>query len=94
MEKKEKSTKAETIKRLSPSSKCYRFSNVYCFILEFLEFKYFSVFHGPTTLKSISPALPNLGINMCRTSSKAYESEVRAGWYFLVRFITCNDLAS
>ena len=55
-----KSVKAETIKRLSPRSKCYCFSNVYCFILECLEFKYFSVFHGSFTLKSISSALPNL----------------------------------
>ena len=51
--KKSKSLKAETIKRLSLRSKCYCFSNVYCFILECLEFKYFSVFHGPFTSKSI-----------------------------------------
>ena len=54
--------KVETIKRLSPRSKCYYFSNVYCFILERLEIKFFSVFHGPSTLKSISLALPNLAL--------------------------------
>ena len=59
---KRKSFKAETIKRLSPNSKCYCFSNVYCFIVGRLEFKYFSLFHGPSTLKSISPALPNLAL--------------------------------
>ena len=58
--KERKSFKAETIKRLSPRSKCYCFSNGYYFIQEHLEFKYFSVFHGPYTLKSTSPALPNL----------------------------------
>ena len=58
--KKRKSFKAEIIKRLSPRSKYYCCSNVYCFILERLEFKYFSVFHGPSTLKSISPVLLNL----------------------------------
>ena len=31
-------------------------------------------------------------INMCSTSLKAYLHEVRVGWYFLVRFISCNDL--
>ena len=60
--KNRKSFKAETIKRLSPRSKCYCFSNFYCFILERLEFKYFSVFHGPSTLKPILPALPNLAL--------------------------------
>ena len=58
-EKKEKSFKAQTIERLSPSSKRYCFSTVYYFILECLEFKYFSAFHDPSTLKSILPALPN-----------------------------------
>ena len=52
---KRKSFKVETIKRLSPRWKC-----VYCLILESLEFKYYSVLHGPSTLKSISPAPPNL----------------------------------
>ena len=60
--KKAKSFKAETIKRLSPRSKCYCFSNVYCFILERLEFKSFSVFHDPSTLNSISPVQPNLAL--------------------------------
>ena len=59
-EKKRKSFKAETIKRFSPRSKCYCFSNGYYFIQEHLEFKYFSVFHSPYTFKSTSPALPNL----------------------------------
>ena len=61
-EKERKSFKVETIKRLSPRSKCYCFSNVYCFILERLEIKFFSVFHDPSTLKSISLALPNLAL--------------------------------
>ena len=29
---------------------------------------------------------------MRSTSPKAYLSEVRIGWYFLVRFISCSDL--
>ena len=62
--KSRKSFKAETIKRVSPRWKCYYFSNVYYFILERQGFKYFSVFHDPSTLKSISRALPNLAL-MC-----------------------------
>ena len=38
------------------------FSNVYCLILERLEFKYFLLFYGPSTLKSISSALINLAL--------------------------------
>ena len=34
-----KSLQAETIKSLSPRSKCHCFSNGYCFILECLGFK-------------------------------------------------------
>ena len=52
----------KAIKRISPRRECYSFSNVYCLILECLEFKYFSVFHHPSTLKSILPALPNLAL--------------------------------
>ena len=37
--KKRKSFKEETIKRLSPRSTCYCFGNVYCFILDRLEFR-------------------------------------------------------
>ena len=59
-----KSFKAETIKRLSPKSKCYCFSH--CKASRIQKFslsanhggqQYFSVFHGPSTLKCISPAL-------------------------------------
>ena len=57
-----KSFKAETVKRLSPRSKHYFLENVDHFILEYLEFKYVSVFHGPFTLKSIPLALPNLAL--------------------------------
>ena len=60
--KKRKSFKAETIKRLSPRSKCYYFSNVNGFILERLEFKHFSVFYDPSTLISILLVLPNLAL--------------------------------
>ena len=42
------------------------FSNVYCLILECLEFKYFEVFLGLPTLKSISVSLPNLDL-ICAT---------------------------
>ena len=42
--------------------KVYCFRNVCCFILERLEFKSFSLFHGPSTFKSISPALLNLAL--------------------------------
>ena len=56
-----KSIKAETIKRLSPKSKCHCFSH--CRVSRIQNFflsanhgdrQYFSVFHGPSTLKSIS----------------------------------------
>ena len=56
--------KAETIERLSPSSKycCFSHSRVSRIQKFFLSAnhggrQYFSVFHGPSTLKSISPAL-------------------------------------
>ena len=52
-EKKRKSFKAETIKRLSPRSKYYCFSHS----RESRIQKYFSLFHGSSTLKSISPTL-------------------------------------
>ena len=62
--KKRKSFKAETIKRLSPRSKCYCFSHSRASRIQkfFLTANhggryYFSVFHGPSTLRSISPAL-------------------------------------
>ena len=29
---------------------------------------------------------------MCKTSPKVDLPEVRVGWYFLVRFITCDDV--
>ena len=90
--KKRKSSEAETIKRLSPRSKCYCFSNVYCFILERLEFKYFSVFHNPSNLKSISLALPNLALMCAAFYRKLLKSKVQVEWYFLIRFTTCNDL--
>ena len=60
--KKGNKRKKEKVSKLSRRSKCYCFSNVYCFILDHLEFKYLSVFHGPSTLKPISPALPNLAL--------------------------------
>ena len=94
-----KSFKAVTFKRLSPQWKCYSFSNVYCLILECLEFKYFSVFHHPYNLKFIWPALPNLVVALHRKlicpwsyNTKLHDlSEVRVGWHFLVRFISCNN---
>ena len=87
--KKWKSLKEKTIKKLSPRSKCHCFSNVYCFVLERLEFKYFSVFHGLSTLKSISPALPNLAYVQHSTERLLVWS---ARWVIFSRaFITCND---
>ena len=63
-EKKRKSLKAETIKRLSTRSKFYYFnhsraSRIKKFFLSanYVGRQYFSVFHGPLTLKSISAAL-------------------------------------
>ena len=89
--KKRKSFKAETVKSLSTRSKCYCFRIVYCFIPERLHSNTFSVpwplhieMHFTSTVKS--------SINMCSSSPKAYKSEVRAGWYFLLPFITGNDL--
>ena len=65
--KKRKSFKAETIKRLSPRSKCYCFSHSRASRIQkfFLPAnhggrQYFSAFHGPSTLKSISPALKKI----------------------------------
>ena len=61
---KRRTFKAETIKRLSPRSKCYCFSH--CRVSRSQNFfwsanhgsrQYLSVFHGPSTLKSIMPAL-------------------------------------
>ena len=62
--KKRNSFKAETVKSLSPTSKCHCFSHSRSYRIQifFLSVnrdgqKYFSVFNGPSTLKSISPAL-------------------------------------
>ena len=64
---KRKCFKAETIKRLSPRSKYYYFSHSRASRIRksFLSVNhggqhYFPVFHGPPTLKSISPALTSL----------------------------------
>ena len=61
---KRKSLKTETVKRLSPRSKCYCFSHSRVSRIQnfFLSAnhggrQYFSLFHGPTTLKPISLAL-------------------------------------
>ena len=62
--KKRKTFKAETIKRLSPSSKCYCFSHsraskiqIFFFSANHAGRRYLPVFHGSSTLKSISAAL-------------------------------------
>ena len=62
--KKRKTFKAETIKRLSPRSKCYCFSHSRASRIQTFFWsanhggrQYLSVFHGPFTWKSISPAL-------------------------------------
>ena len=62
--KKGKSFKPETIKRLPPKSKCYCFSHCRASRIQqfFLSANHgnrqcFTVFHGPSTLKSIRPAL-------------------------------------
>ena len=64
---KRKGVKAETIKRLSPRSKYYYFSHSRASRIRksFLSVNhggqhYFPVFHGPPTLKSISPTLTSL----------------------------------
>ena len=61
---KRKTFKAETIKRLSPRSKCYCFSHSRASRIQkfFWSAKhggrqYLSVFHGPSALKSILPVL-------------------------------------
>ena len=61
---KRKTFKAETIKRLSPRSKCYCFSNFRASRIQKCFWsanhdgrQYLSVFHNPSTFKSISPAL-------------------------------------
>ena len=56
--KNRKSFKAETIKKLSPRSKCCYFSHSRASSIQkmFLP-RLFLVFHDPSTLKSISPAL-------------------------------------
>ena len=41
-------------------------------------------------IRFAGPAKPT--ITMCNTSPKAYLSEMRVGWYFLLRVISCNDL--
>ena len=63
--KKRKSFKAKTIKRLSPRSKCYYFSHSRASRIQRFSLSAnhsgrhsFSVFHGPSTLKSISPLRP------------------------------------
>ena len=62
-EKKE-SFKAEAIRRLPPKSKCYCFSHSRASRIQKFFWsanhggrQYLSVFHGPSTFKSISPAL-------------------------------------
>ena len=61
---KRKNSKAETIKRLPPRLKCYCFSHSRAFRIQkfFLSAnhggrQYFPLFHGPSTLRSISPTL-------------------------------------
>ena len=68
--KKRRIFKAETIERLSPRSKCHCFSHSRVSRIQkiFLSVnhggrQYFSVFHGPYTLKSIMPALIQLPLN-------------------------------
>ena len=59
---KRKTFKTETIKRLSPRSKCYFFSHSRVSRVQFFWSanhggrQYLSAFHGPSTLKSISPS--------------------------------------
>ena len=64
---KRKGFKAETIKRLSPRSKCYCFNHSrasriqkFFLLVNHGGRQYISVFHGLPTLKSISPALDAL----------------------------------
>ena len=65
--KKRKIFKAETIKRLSPRSKCYcfyhsRVSRIHKFFFPVNHGgrQYLPLFHGPSTLKSILPVLVTL----------------------------------
>ena len=64
--------KAETIKRLSPRSKCYCFSHSRLFRIQKIFFlanhggrQYFPLFHGPSPLKFISPAFFTIEIFSC-----------------------------
>ena len=66
--KEKKSFRAGTIKRLSPRSKCYCFNHSRVSQIQKCSFlsnhggrQYFSVFHGPSTLESISSALEQKG---------------------------------
>ena len=79
----------ERVKRLSPRSKCYCFSNVYCFTLERLEFKYPSVFYDPSNLKSISPALPNPALICAALHRKLITLRCVLGGVFSYVFIGC-----
>ena len=71
-------------------SKCYCFSNNFCFFLERLELL-FSV-SWSLHFQIYFDGIVKSNINICSTSPKAYQLEVRVGWYFLVCFITCTDL--
>ena len=80
---KRKGFKAETIKRLPPRSKYYFFSRSRASRIQkfFLSAnhggqQYFSVFHGPPTLKSILPAL------ILKICSKVYRRTSMLKWDF------------
>ena len=67
---KRKTFKAETVKTLSPTSKCYCFSHSRVSRIQKFFWsanhggrQYLSVFHGPSTLKSILLALINWWLN-------------------------------
>ena len=58
---------------------CHQGQNV----TECLELKYFSVFHGPSPLKSISPALPNLALICAVLHRKLISLRCMLGGIFL-----------
>ena len=58
---------------------CHQGQNV----TECLEFKYFAVFHGPFTLRSISAALPNLALICAARHQKLISLRCMLGGIFL-----------
>ena len=91
---KRKTFKAETIKRLSLRSKCYCFS--YSRVSRIQNFfwsanhggrQYLSMFHGPSALKSISPALMKSNYEILEFIKQSLSSFTLNWLYHVVRDI-------